>query len=220
MRRFLLGLAAVVATTLVAACDSGSSSGSASDSSSDISSGTPSEAPVASSPASGESSDAECDESKTWDTAEESADPSTADPLYLVRVGQHDCFDRVVMDINGPGDVGYLVKYVPVVSADGSGKPFPVAGKAALQVVVHAPAQGSDEAGHQPGKILANAGDKLYPASKLAGWEGLGEIRFAGSFEGYSTLAIGVRDKLPFRVSTELDKNDQVRHLVIDIAHD
>ena len=215
MRSFLIGVAAVAVVTLAAACDTtdtGSPSGA--------SSGGSSEAPTTGSAANGATSDAGCEESGTWDTAEESAEPSTADPLYLVRVGQHDCFDRVVMDVNGQADVGYLVKYVPVVSADGSGKPFPVAGKAALQVVVHAPAQGSDDTGHQPGKILANAGDRLYPASRLADWQSLREVRFAGSFEGYSTVAIGVRDKLPFRVSTELDKTDEVRHLVIDIAHE
>ena len=215
MRRFLIGVAAVAVATLTAACsttDTGSASGTPS--------GNSSAAPTSTNVESGAASDGGCDESGTWDAAEKSAEPSTADPLYVVRVGQHECFDRIVMDVNGAADVGYLVKYVPVVSADGSGQPFPVAGKAALQVVLHAPAQGSDDTGHQPGKILANAGDRLYPASKLADWQSLREIRFAGSFEGYSTVAVGVRDKLPFRVSTELDKTDEVRHVVIDIAHD
>ncbi|MEQ0558007.1 hypothetical protein ABJI51_02905 [Amycolatopsis sp. NEAU-NG30] len=49
---------------------------------------------------------------------------------------------------------------------------------------------GTDDAGHPPG-------------------------RFAGSFEGLSTFAAGVRTKLPFRVFT----GDQVRRVVVDIAH-
>lgn len=215
MRRILIGVAAVAVATLAAGCGTGSTSGAAEG----TSSAAPTAAPTASSAVSDAPSEDACDESGTWDTAEKTAEPSTADPLYLVRAGQHECFDRVVMDVNGEGDVGYQVSYVPVVSADGSGKPFPVAGKAALQVVVHAPAQGSDDTGHQPGKILANAGDRLYPAAKLADWQSLREIRFAGSFEGYTTMAIGVQGKLPFQVTTTLDKTDKVRHLVIDIAH-
>ena len=201
MRRFLIGVAAVAVAAL-AACDTGGQPDAAGSSAASTTAPTTSSSPAAEG----------CDED--WGTAEKSAEPSTSDAFYQVRAGKHDCFDRIVMDIDGQADVGYLVGYVPVVSADGSGNPFPVAGKAALQVVLHAPAQGSDEAG---GKIFAKAGDRLYPASRLAGWRSLREIRFAGSFEGYSTVAVGVRGKLPFRVSTELD--GQVRHVVIDIAH-
>ena len=72
---------------------------------------------------------------------------STA-PLYLVRVGLHPCYDRVVFDVNGPDAVGYAVRYVPLVQADGSGKPVPVAGNAALEVVVRAPILGTGSQGH------------------------------------------------------------------------
>src|SRR5262245_10205359 len=117
MRRFLIGAAAAAVVALAAGCattDAGSPSSASSDASSGASSGASSQAPATGGAASGDESDADCEESGTWDTAEESAEPSTADPLYLVRVGQHDCFDRVVLDVNGQADVGYLVKYVPV----------------------------------------------------------------------------------------------------------
>lgn len=141
------------------------------------------------------------------------------DALYLVRAGRHACFDRVVLDVNGPAGVGYLVRYVPVVTTDGSGAPVPVAGGAALEVVVRAPAQGFDNGGHQPGRTLAST-DYFYTPGQLAGWRSLRAVRFAGFFEGQCTLAVGVREKLPFRVFTTLDANSQIRRLVIDIAHE
>jgi hypothetical protein len=143
----------------------------------------------------------------------------STDALYLVRVGRHDCYDRVVFDINGPADVGYVVHYVPAVTADGSGEPVPVDGGAALEVIVRAPAQGVDSGGHQPGRPLAATGEYFYTADQLAGWRSLRAVRFAGTFEGQSTVAVGVRDKLAFQVFTQLDTTGQIRRLVVDVAH-
>jgi hypothetical protein len=139
-------------------------------------------------------------------------------PLYLVRVGRHACYERVVVDLNGPDAVGYAVRYVPVVREDGSGTPRPVAGGAALELVVGAPALGLDDQGHQPGKVLAEPGAAFHTAGQLAGWRSLREVRYAGSFEGQTTIAVGVRERLPFRVFTVLDPRDQVRRVVLDVA--
>jgi hypothetical protein len=138
-------------------------------------------------------------------------------PLYLVRVGQHPCYDRVVFDVNGPEPVGYAARYVPVVQADGSGKPVPVAGGAALEVVVRAPMLGTDSQGHQPGSRVPAVGADLVPASRMAGWTSLRQVSYAGSFEGQTTTAVGVRARLPFRVF--VTGNPGYRHIVIDIAH-
>jgi len=138
-------------------------------------------------------------------------------PLYLVRVGQHPCYDRVVFDVNGPEPVGYAARYVPVVQADGSGKPVPVAGGAALEVVVRAPILGTDSQGHQPGSRVPAVGEDLVAASRMAGWTSLRQVSYAGSFEGQTTTAIGVRARLPFRVFVTGDPG--YRHIVVDIAH-
>ena len=161
-----------------------------------------------------------CAETAAWDTADETAEPYATDALYLVRVGRHDCYDRVVLDVNGPADVGYSVRYVPVVTADGSGEPMPVAGNAALAVVVHVPPLGFDDGGHQPGRTLAETGDHLYSPDQLTGWRSLRAVRYVGFFEGQTTLAIGVRETLPFRVSSQLGRTDDIRRIVIDLAHD
>ena len=153
--------------------------------------------------------EADCSETQDWATKDTQADPVSTDALQQVRAGKHDCYDRVVLDIGGPADVGYLVGYVPVVSADGSGAPVPVDGDAALQVIVRAPAEDTRK-----------NGDYFYTADQLAGWDSLRAVRFAGSFEGQSTLAVGVREKLPFRVFTQLEEKTKNQRLVIDIAHE
>jgi hypothetical protein len=161
-----------------------------------------------------------CTETQAWNTADVSTAPQmTESALYLVEVGQHDCYDRVVFDVNGPAEVGIDVKYVPLVLADASGQPLPVAGSAVLQVVIRAPALGSDNSGHAPGKVLAQTGDYLHTEAELANWNSLRAVRFAGSFEGLCTFAVGVRDRLPFRAFTLLNTTNQMRQVVVDVAH-
>jgi hypothetical protein len=155
---------------------------------------------------------------RAWGTGAKDGSPLLSPaPLYLVRVGQHPCYDRVVFDVNGPEPVGYSARYVPVVQADGSGKPVPVAGGAALEVVVRAPILGTDSQGHQPGSRVAAVGEDLVAASRVAGWTSVRQVSYAGSFEGQTTTAIGVRARLPFRVFVTGDPG--YRHIVVDIAH-
>ncbi len=117
-----------------------------------------------------------CAETSRWGTGTRTADGSSRDALYLVRAGRHDCYDRVVFDVNGPAAAGYVVRYVPVVTADPKGDPLPVAGDAVLEVVIRAPELGTDDAGHQPGQVLARTGDYFY-TSRLAGELGIAASR-------------------------------------------
>lgn len=141
----------------------------------------------------------------------------TPSPLYLTRVGQHACYDRVVFDLNGPEAVGFAARYVPVVLADASGKPVPVAGRAALEVTVRAPILGTDNQGHQPWVTAPAIGESLVAPAKIAGWSSLRAVTFAGSFEGQTTVAVGVREQLPFRVFVSSDGSYQ--HVVLDFSH-
>jgi hypothetical protein len=161
---------------------------------------------------------AACAEIQRWGSGPRQQLVLSGAPLYLVRVGRHDCYERVVVDLNGPDAVGYAVRYVPVVREDGSGTPRPVAGKAALELVVGAPALGLDDQGHQPGNVLAEPGADFFTAGQLAGWRSLREVRYAGSFEGQTTIAVGVRERVPFRVFSVLDARDQIRRVVLDVA--
>ena len=60
-----------------------------------------------------------------------------------VRTGQHLCFDRMVLNLNGPV-AGYTAQYVPRVVQDGSGFTIPLQGRAFLQVTVNAPSYNSE----------------------------------------------------------------------------
>jgi hypothetical protein len=152
-----------------------------------------------------------------WGTGLQQRALSSRAPVYLVRAGRHECSDRVVFHLNGGDPVGYSVRYVDVVTEDGSGKSVPVAGEAALQVVINAPALGQDSHGYV-GKVLAEPGADFYTPAQLAGWSTLREVRYAGSFEGQTTIAVGVRARVPFHVSTVLDSSGDYRSVVLDVA--
>ena len=155
---------------------------------------------------------------QAWGTGAKDGGPVlSAAPLYLVRVGQHRCYDRVVFDVNGPAVLGYMARYVPVVQADGGGKPVPVVGGAALEIVVRAPMLGADSQGHQPASRTRAVGEDFVTPSRVAGWASVRQVTYAGSFEGQTTAAIGLRTRLPFRVFLTADRG--YRHIVVDIAH-
>jgi len=65
---------------------------------------------------------------------------------------------------------------------------------------------------------FAPAGEYLYGPGGLEHWGALRTVRSAGSFEGRSSFALGLRDKLPFKVTTSVDQN-QIAHVIVDVAH-
>ncbi len=130
--------------------------------------------------------------------------------VVSIRTGQHYCFDRLVIDLNGPV-AGYTVRYVPQVVQDGSGLPVPLRGQAFIQVTVNAPAY------DDKGNATYNPADKN-ELSNVAGYQTFRQVAWAGSFEGYSSLGLGVRARLPFRVFV-LPGPDAGSRLVIDVAH-
>lgn len=127
-----------------------------------------------------------------------------------VRTGQHYCFDRLVIDLNGRVG-GYTVRYVPQVTQDGSGLPVPLRGQAFIQVTVNAPAY------DQNGKSTYNPANRK-ELTNVTGYQTFRQVAWAGSFEGYSSLGIGVRARLPFRVFA-LEGPAAGSRLVIDVAH-
>jgi hypothetical protein len=130
-----------------------------------------------------------------------------------VRSGQHECFDRLVVDLGEAGGFSdYDVRYVPELQADGSGQLIPVRGGAVLQVVVRVPSY--DE-----------YGSTYYPANPsevvdTTGYATFRQVAWAGSFEGSTTLGIGTRARLPFRVLVLEGPpgSGQDMRLVIDVA--
>ncbi|MQA63162.1 MAG: hypothetical protein GEU86_17095 [Actinophytocola sp.] len=161
-----------------------------------------------------------CEEVGRWNTDGQASEGHSGDEIYDVRIGQHDCFDRVVFDLGGKADVGFAVRYVAQVHAGGSGEPMPVAGDAVLEVVVTAPVSGYP--GGEDGDVDAfgRSGELLYSEGQLVGLTNLRAVRFAGFFESRATFAIGLRDEVPFRAFIALDDEDGHRTLIVDIAHE
>jgi hypothetical protein len=147
----------------------------------------------------------------TWGSLTKNQTPTAVAPLVNVRAGRHDCYDRLVLDIRAAAD-GYRVEYVPEVYRDGSGELVPLRGGAKLQIVAYAPAYDVDTGSstYEP----ANASELV----NVTGFTTFRQVAWAGSFEGQSTLGLGVRARLPFRVFT-LDGPGTGSRLVIDVAH-
>jgi len=146
----------------------------------------------------------------TWGSLPKEAGSLSTATLLEARTGQHDCWDRVVFEFSGPAD-GYRVAYGDVFT-EGQGlllNPY-VAGGAVLGVSLRAPAYGE--------------GLPTYPAASgqhvatVVGYRTLRDVMFGGSFEGYTTFAVGVRATLPFRVFVLAGPGTHSR-IVLDVAH-
>jgi hypothetical protein len=145
-----------------------------------------------------------------WGSLDKVDTDMSAAHLADVRAGRHACFDRLVLDLHGNID-GHRVAYVSAVRQDGSGQIVPLRGGADLQIVADAPSYDSrGNPTYQPGnqRELVN----------VPGWDTFRQVAWAGSFEGQTTIGLGVRARLPFRVFT-LDGRGTGSRLVIDVAH-
>ena len=145
-----------------------------------------------------------------WGSLEKTAPGLSQAPVVNVRTGQHGCYDRLVIDV--AGDVGgFTAAYVTHVTQDGSGATIPTRGGAALQITVNDPAHTGD---YVP---TYSPADPL-ELTNVTGYSTFRQVVFAGSFEGYTTVGIGVRARLPYRVFV-LDGPGASSRLVVDVAH-
>jgi hypothetical protein len=147
----------------------------------------------------------------TWGSLTKAGGVETAPNLTGVRTGRHDCYDRLVLDLRGGSSAGFHVSYVDAVYTDASGVLVPLRGGARLQIVVHASSY--DLNGH-PTYIPANPSE----LANVSGYRTFRQVAYAGSFEGQTTLGLGVRARLPFRAFT-LAGPDGGSRLVVDVAH-
>jgi hypothetical protein len=152
----------------------------------------------------------------TWGSLPKTHSASDTDMITDVRAGRHACFDRLVVDLGGQDSTfgSYDIRYVPVVLSEGQGAPLPVRGDADLLIALKAPAY--DEHGN-PTFSFANPDEVV----DLTGYTTFRQLRWGGSFEGYTTMALGVRARLPFRVFTlaGTPQSGSGSRLVIDVAH-
>lgn len=130
--------------------------------------------------------------------------------LTNIRAGQHTCYDRLVLDVSGKVR-GFDVRYVSVVLRDGSGEVVPLRGAADLQVIALVPSYNSD------GQTTYNPGNESELVN-VTGFSTFRQVAYAGSFEGQTTIGLGVRARLPFRTFI-LDGPGTGSRLVVDVAH-
>jgi hypothetical protein len=129
-----------------------------------------------------------------------------------VRSGRHGCFDRLVVDIgDGAGLDWYDVRYVDEVRTGGEGAVVPTRGGASLRIAVLATAA-------SPYGIYPGIGTNPTELTDVSGSRTFRQVVWAGDFESTSTIGIGTRARLPFRVFTLPGPRGDVR-LIIDVAH-
>jgi hypothetical protein len=154
----------------------------------------------------------------TWGSLDKTDPTMSSAAMTNLRGGQHECWDRLVFDLTAPvvpfpgQAVGYNVRYVPVVTGDATGDPIPLAGGAFLQVTIHANAYDVNT-----GIPTYNPPDGAH-AVNVNGFRTFRQVYFDGTFEGYTTVGLGVRARLPFRVFLLAGPGNGSR-LVIDVAH-
>lgn len=147
-----------------------------------------------------------------WGSTEKHVTPTDdyKPPLTDIRTGQHECFDRMVLDFKGgsaAGALGYRVRYVDKLTTPGSGE-IPVSGGAILQISVgpnHDPSTGSESYPGQHGQPL--------PGVDITGYKTFKDTRYVDALEDDVLVGVGVRARLPFRVTQSGD------HLIVDVAH-
>lgn len=154
----------------------------------------------------------------TWGSLAKGAplvQPAAGTTLVGVRAGRHDCYDRLVLDIRGATSLrSWYVSYTSRVTMDGSGDTVPLRGGAFLQINLSA--SDHDEQ-YRPTYRPANRRELV----DVAGYTTFRQVATAGSFEAVSSVGLGVRARLPFRVHTlsGIPGDANGVRLVIDVAH-
>lgn len=146
-----------------------------------------------------------------WGSTKETSDAHPDAVMRNARAGEHACFDRFVVVVRGdaPGyDVRYVDQFVPTARGD----VVELRGKATLEVVLLGTrAHDSDgEPTYQP--------DRRAEMVDVEGFRTFRQVYWGGTFEGTTTMGIGVRGRLPFRVHVVPGPGDRTR-LVVDVAH-
>jgi hypothetical protein len=140
----------------------------------------------------------------TWGSLDKAGGGLSGGDLFTARTGRHDCYDSLVFEFDGPAN-GYRVGYTGEVYSEGRGLPLsPGAGNYGALIGIH----------------LLEPAYGYPPASTptVAGYQTFRGVVFGGTFEGYTTFALGVRARLPFQVLVLPGPGPHTR-IVVNVAH-
>lgn len=176
----------------------------------------------------------------TWGSLAKTSGPMTRAPMSGARVGRHDCYDRLVVDLAGTPAPGFHVSYTDGFTGVGPGNQLGVAGGAVLTVKVIAPAtvpwsEGADVVGADR---FAAGGFRTFRGLVYGGSAETGDcdrnpVAVGRTHEGLycstdpprlvnwlpiTKLGLGVRARLPFRAFALAGPGGGTR-LVVDVAH-
>ena len=146
-----------------------------------------------------------------WGSLRETSDNHPDAVIVDARAGEHECFDRMVVELDGNAP-GYEVRYVKKFVPSANGKVVELRGGATLEVVLLGARAHDDEgeATYAPKRRREMLPVRNFTTFRQAYW--------GGTFEGTTTIGLGVRARLPFRVLTLDGPGDHTR-LVVDVAH-
>jgi len=151
----------------------------------------------------------------TWGSLDKNSATGTGGYVDEVRAGEHACYDRLVVDIYGSRSYGtWHAGYVDQVSADPSGLPVSLRGGAFLQPALRAPTA-------TPNGTLTYAPADDRELVDVTGFRTFRQVALTGDFEGVTTIALGVRARLPFHVFavTGIPGTANGTRVVLDVAH-
>jgi hypothetical protein len=126
-------------------------------------------------------------------------------PILGARAGRHACYDRLVIDLGRGPRPGFSVRYVARIIADPSGRVLSLRGAGKLLIVV----RGAAGRGYRP--LAANL-------VNVSGFAVFRQVRGAGSDENVTSIGLGVRARLAFRVFILAGPGRRSR-LIVDVAH-
>lgn len=141
----------------------------------------------------------------TADPAPKTQRPSVPSRLAVVgvRVGAHEGFDRVVVDLDGDGDPGWFVDYTSTPMQETVGQPLQVAGNFFLNINVDGTVYP-----FELGK------DNDVPVTMAGDTGNVIDVISAGTYEGRSQIVVGLRSELPYSVQVL----ENPKRVVVDIV--
>lgn len=123
-----------------------------------------------------------------------------------LRYGVHDGFDRLVLDLSGDGEPGWLAEYVDTPTGQASGEVVDLDGEASLVLTIQGMLLPTE-----PGAAPYTGPRTITPSSGGV----IREVVYGSLFEGSLEIFVGVASEEPFRVYLLANPT----RLVLDVQH-